>query len=65
MLLSDDSLIRNFTHLRGSYHPYYCDLTRSLLAQGAQCFVFYMDIRFVGGWQKKDDMSKFWGWLMA
>ena len=30
-----------------------------------QCYIFFMDIRFVGGWSKKDDLAKFWGWTMA
>jgi hypothetical protein len=30
-----------------------------------QCYIFYMDFRFVGGWAKKDDLAKFWGWTMA
>ena len=30
-----------------------------------QCYIFFMDIRFVGGWTKKDDLARFWGWSMA
>lgn len=36
-----------------------------LTSKAAQCFVFFMDIRFVGGWTKKDATAKFWGWIMA
>ena len=36
-----------------------------LTSKAAQCFVFFMDIRFSGGWTKKDAMAKFWGWIMA
>jgi len=39
--------------------------TPGLFAKASQCFIFYMDIRFVGGWVKADAMAKFWGWLMA
>jgi hypothetical protein len=39
--------------------------TPGLLAKASQVFIFYMDIRFVGGWAKTDAMAKFWGWMMA
>ena len=34
-------------------------------AKGSQAFIYLMDIRFTGGWAKKDDAAKFWGWLLA
>jgi len=39
--------------------------TPGLVAKASQCFIFYMDVRFVGGWAKTDATAKFWGWLMA
>ena len=36
-----------------------------LSAKMSQCFVFFMDFRFSGGWAKTDDIAKFWGFLMA
>jgi hypothetical protein len=39
--------------------------TPGLVAKASQCFIFYMGIRFVGGWAKADAMAKFWGWMMA
>ena len=31
----------------------------------SQMFVFYMDLRFVGGWAKTNAEAKFWGFLMG
>ena len=39
--------------------------TATCSARAAQCFVFMMDVRFVGGWTKADAPAKFWGWTMA
>jgi len=38
--------------------------TPGLIAKASQCFIYYMDLRFAGGWVKTDATAKFWGWLI-
>jgi len=35
------------------------------VAKASQAYIYFMDTRFTGGWVKKDDGAKFWGWLLA
>ena len=36
-----------------------------LVGKSSQCFIYGMDLRWAGGWAKKDDLAKFWGWMLG
>ena len=49
-----------------SYGEMWAGLTEGGICTGvSQCFIFVMDIRFRGGWMKKDAEARFWGFLMG